>query len=84
MSAQFITACLMSFPAVFAVASCLIWECSMVNKLKEQSKALLFFSHDSDEIIFEELRKYGKIEPIYNRQQIRMYTYSRNSSEKGA
>lgn len=55
-----------------------------VNKLKEQSKALLFFSHDSDEIIFEELRKYGKIEPIYNRQQIRMYTYSRNSSEKGA
>lgn len=58
------------------------WE--SVNAIKDSTAALLFFSHESDDIILEDLKKFGVIRPVYDNQGIRMYTYSCNTSEKGA
>lgn len=50
------------------------WE--SVNAIKDSTAALLFFSHESDDIILEDLKKFGVIKLVYDNQGIRMYTYS--------
>lgn len=58
------------------------WE--SVNAIKDSTTALLFFSHESDDIILEDLKKFGVIKPVYDNQGIRMYTYSCNALKEGA